>query len=348
MKKKVVKLGWIGSGFVGQVAHLFSFNNIPDVKIVALSELRPKLGHLVCKKYSIPNYYSDHKELLKRNDLDGVVAIVRRYHTAPLAKEILKKGFNLFTEKPMAATFVQAKTLVQISNKQKLKYIIGNMRRHDEGVLIAKKYFEKYKKSKELGEIISFRTFCFAGGDYCNIDGDIKTDEPAPSNRIWPIAPKWVSKKNKKYFEKFLAYFVHDINLINFFFDKDPYKINTIMNKNGGNIQFNYGNFTGTFEYAFLDQNRWDEGMEIYFTKGRIKITLAPAFLRNYPAKVEIYKEKGGMLNISPKSNWSWSFQNQAKNFVDTIRENKKNNSTGSSSLRDMSLTEKIFKTIKN
>ena len=165
MKKKVVKLGWIGSGFVGQVAHLFSFNNIPDVKIVALSELRPKLGHLVCKKYSIPNYYSDHKELLKRNDLDGVVAIVRRYHTAPLAKEILKKGFNLFTEKPMAATFVQAKSLVQISNKQKLKYIIGNMRRHDEGVLIAKKYFEKYKKSKELGEIISFRTFCFAGGD---------------------------------------------------------------------------------------------------------------------------------------------------------------------------------------
>ena len=150
MKRKI-RLGWIGSGFVGQVAHLFSFNNISDVKIVALSELRPKLGHLVCKKYSIPNYYSDYKELLKRNDLDGIVAIVRRYHTAPLAKEILKKGFNLFTEKPMAATFAQAKTLVQISNKQKLKYIIGNMRRHDEGVLLAKKYFDKYKKSNSTG-----------------------------------------------------------------------------------------------------------------------------------------------------------------------------------------------------
>lgn len=347
MKKKV-RLGWIGSGFVGQVAHLSSFNNVKDAEIVALAELRPKLGHLVCKKYNIPNYYSNHKDLLRRDDLDAIIAIVRRYHTAPLAQEILRKGFNLFTEKPMAATFIQAKKLVQISKKKRLKYIIGNMRRHDEGVVLAKKYFDRFTKSKELGDIISFRSYCFAGEDYCNIDGDIKTKESPPTNRIWPAAPKWVHKNRKKYFEKFLNYFSHDINLINFFFDKKPKKINSIMKKTGGSIIFDYENYVGSFEYAFLNQNIWDEGLEIYFTKGKMIITLPPAFLRNHPAKVEIYREKGGMMSILPKSNWTWSFQNQAENFIRSIKTNKENSSTGVSSLKDLVLTEEIFKSIKN
>ena len=52
---KNIKIGWIGSGFVGQVAHLNSFYSLPNVKIVALSELREKLGRISCKRYNIEN-----------------------------------------------------------------------------------------------------------------------------------------------------------------------------------------------------------------------------------------------------------------------------------------------------
>ena len=345
MKKKL-KIGWIGSGFVGQVAHLINFTNLDNTEILGLAELRPKLGKAVCQKYNIPNYYNNHKELLKNNELDAIVAIVRRNHTAPLAYEILQKGYNLFTEKPMAQTYDHGKKLVQIAKKNKCIYVIGNMRLHDQGVIIAKNYFDKFIKSKELGEIISFRTFCFAGADYCNIDGDIKTDEPSPTHKIWNTVPKWIPVKMKKNFEKFLTYFVHDISLINFFFNQLPKVNKYIYKKNSGNISFDYKSFYGTFEYGYLNQHRWDEGMEIYFTKGHIRIKLAPAFLRNVPAEVEIYSEKDGKKIISHKSDWTWAFKRQAEDFVNCIIKNKHSHSSGKNSLRDLKVIETSWKTL--
>ena len=96
MKNKI-KLGWIGSGFVSQVAHLSSFTNIPNVEIVALSEIRKNLGRLNCKRFGIKKFYNSFIEMLNKEKLDGVVCIVRRYQTYMVAKEVLKK-INLFTE----------------------------------------------------------------------------------------------------------------------------------------------------------------------------------------------------------------------------------------------------------
>ena len=37
---------------------------IPNLEILALAELRPKLGEIACNKYGIPRYYKDHNALL--------------------------------------------------------------------------------------------------------------------------------------------------------------------------------------------------------------------------------------------------------------------------------------------
>ena len=116
MKKKI-RLAWIGSGFVGQVAHLSSFSSLPDVEIVALSELREELGKKNCKRFGIKKFYKDYKIMLSKEKVDGVVCIVRRYQTYEIAKNILSRKINLFTEKPMAPTLKQAKHLVNIAKK---------------------------------------------------------------------------------------------------------------------------------------------------------------------------------------------------------------------------------------
>ena len=54
---KKINIGWIGSGFVGQVAHLNNFSSLKNVKIVGLDELRTKLGQIACDKFNI--IYSD-------------------------------------------------------------------------------------------------------------------------------------------------------------------------------------------------------------------------------------------------------------------------------------------------
>ena len=87
MKNKL-KLGWVGSGFIGQVAHLSNYIEIPNVEILALAELRPKLGEIACNKYGIPRYYKEHNALLDDPDIEAIVAIVRRQHTAFVALEL--------------------------------------------------------------------------------------------------------------------------------------------------------------------------------------------------------------------------------------------------------------------
>lgn len=348
MSKKL-KLGWVGSGFVGQVAHLRNYVELPNVEIVGLAELRPTLGDLACKKYGIPKYYPDHRALLEDPDIEAVVAIVRRKHTAPLALDILNRGFHLFTEKPFAPTVEQGRKLVNTSINNKCTYIVGYMRRHDEGVQIAKRMFAELRKSRELGEILYFRSYCFGGEDYCNISGYIKTDEPPPDHRIWPMAPNWLPEKLEDEYERFLNVFIHDINLIGYLFDSLPEIKNVNYHKNAGTLILEYGDFPGIFEFGQLKTNRfWIEGVDIYFEHGRLQLTLPPAFLINYPATVIIHKDKPDVSieTISPKPDWNWSFMKQAESFVETVLFEKKSIANAIDGLKDIEFVENVWKQI--
>ena len=201
MSKKL-NIGWIGSGFVGQVAHLFSYSQIPNINLVALAELRQDLGKRVQKKFNFNKLYKNHKDLLENEkELDAIILIVRRHHTPILAKEVLKNKINLFTEKPMAPNLITAKNLTNIAIKNKLHYVIGNMRRHDNGVQYTKNIFNKFLLNKKIGDFISYRSYCYAGGDYCNVDGHLKTKEKNYIGKKFPIAPEWIKKNQHKQFE---------------------------------------------------------------------------------------------------------------------------------------------------
>ncbi len=343
MKNKI-NIGWIGAGFIGQVAHLRNFYLNKKVNIQAITELRPDLAKKVQQKYQIKKFYTDYKKMIVENNLDAVVAIVRRYHTASIALGVLKLGQNLFTEKPLAPSLSTGEKLVNLSKRKKLKYVIGNMRRFDSGITRAKKLFNKFLVTREIGELINFRFYCHAGNDYCNIDGDIKTKEKPPSKPTCEIYPSWIKNHQEgKDFEKFLNYFSHDINLIRFFFGNNLKISYAKKNKYYGNVIFELAKSTGSFEFSYHNSKIWKEGFEIYFSSGKISIELPPAFLRNQPSKIFIHNYRNREVK-EIKSDWLWSFKVQADSFVETIANNKKNISDGEDTLKDLYIFEKIWK----
>ena len=343
MKKKI-NIGFIGSGFVGQVAHLHNYNELDNVNILALAELRQELGKNVAQKYNIKHLYKNHKELLEHEkDLDAIILIVRRHQTSPLANEVLKNKNNLFTEKPMAPTFDQGQANLKLAIKNNLHYVIGNMRRHDDGVQYAKRILDNFIINGEIGTLVSYRSYCYAGGDYCNIDGNIKTNEKNLIENNFPIAPEWVEKSDERNFEKFQNYFVHNINIINFFFNSNYKPSKKITNKNGGTVLFDHDNFFGQFDYTYLESDLWKEGIDFHFTHGTIKVSLPPAFLKNQSAKVVIYNGKKNEF-IEPDFDWNWSFKNQSKNFVDSVLNNEINICDARNSIKDLEIIEKIWK----
>ena len=98
------------------------------------------------------------------------------------------------------------------------------MRRYDSGVIKAKQILTSLQKENTLGKILSARIYLSAGGDYCNIAGDLKSDEPQPMHQIWPIAPSFLDKDLHNEYEHFVNVNGHDINLMRYFFGY-PYQI---------------------------------------------------------------------------------------------------------------------------
>jgi predicted dehydrogenase len=344
-----LKVGWVGSGFVGQVAHLTNYAHIEEAEIVALAELRPRLGRNICQRYGIPNYFENHLKLLENTDAQAVVAIVRRQHTASVGLDILNEGRHLFTEKPMAPTLEQADRLVSTATAKGLCYSVGFMRRHDEGVQIAKRALDDLRKSGELGRIQHARFYCFSGKDYCNVPGYFGTDEPRPEHLVWPIAPEWIPKDLEDDYEHFTNIAIHDINLLRFFFDRSPSVCSAYYRHSAATVVLmDFDEFPCVLEFSDTDQNRWEEGVEIYFERGKLKVELPPAMLRNVPASVEIYKDRGeapGEL-ISPRPDWTWAFRREDEAFVKDVRSGGAPVASGEDSIEDMKLVEEIWRKI--
>ena len=61
--------------------------------------------------------------MLEQNKVDLVVAIVKRFHTAKVAFNVLDSGNNLFTEKPMAPSYKLGLKLLKKANDGDLKAI---------------------------------------------------------------------------------------------------------------------------------------------------------------------------------------------------------------------------------
>src|SRR5258708_30578118 len=70
-----IRLGFVGSGGMGQCAHLRNYVALPDWEVTALAELGEELGSKVAARYGIPRVYRDHPEMLANAKLDGIVPI---------------------------------------------------------------------------------------------------------------------------------------------------------------------------------------------------------------------------------------------------------------------------------
>jgi len=348
-----LKVGWIGSGFVGQCAHLENVVGFADVKIVALAELRPELRERVAVSFGISKTYSSHIELLEDEQCDAIIAVVNRRHTFGVAKDILSAGVNLLTEKPMAQTSAAAIELAEIATKKSLIYSVGFMRRYDDGVRKGRKIINEFLKTKELGEIISVRIFVEAGSDYCGIRQRVITKEEKPKTSENSIAPSWLNKNLHVEYEHFVNVCGHDINLLRFLFPEMPQVTAVEYRPEGFSyILLRYPTFGGVFEWGYrkADVDGWRECVEVRFESGQVDILLPPAFIRNISAKVLIRRESIGSVrpssHLTINGGYSWAFENSDRAFIEGVRLGTQTENSGIDSTKDFELIDQIWRKI--
>ena len=346
MTERKLHLGMIGAGFIGQLAHLMNYVEVRGCRVVALAEFRPELRRRVAERYGITRTYATHRELLKDAEVEAVVVVTPRAHTAPVVLNCIEAGKHVLSEKPMAGTSEQGQRLVDAARERKVHYAVGYMKRYDEGVQLAKHLLDEAIKSGSLGPALYARAHCYMGESYANADGHVVTEEkPDYADSGWPSAPEWLPADWHKPFASFINNYSHNTNLLRYLFGATPKVEYVSLARHPGQLAvFDFGTFSATLETGRTSNRSWDEVTEVFFADGRLTLRTPPALLKNVPASVELYRAGKIQEVVSPQPAWTWSFRRQAQAFVDDVLGKRDSLISGADALHDMRLIEDMWR----
>jgi len=113
---KKVKIGIIGVGQIGK-KHIENYKFIPDAEIVAVCDINKEEAKKACEIYNIPKYYTDFRELLKREDIEAVDVCLHNNLHMPVTVEALNAGKHVYCEKPMAGSYKDALIMYETAKK---------------------------------------------------------------------------------------------------------------------------------------------------------------------------------------------------------------------------------------
>lgn len=119
----MLRVGIIGSGF-GLYGLLPAFNSIKNCKVVSICGKKTKRLLAYCHSIGLKNIYTDWRQMLKVEHLDTLAIAVTPNAQYEIAKIAIKKGLNIFAEKPMATNYKQAKELLKLATRKKIKHAI--------------------------------------------------------------------------------------------------------------------------------------------------------------------------------------------------------------------------------
>lgn len=314
----MIRIGFIGAGFVAQQCHLPSFDSIPGCKIVAISDLHEDLANKIGRRYEIEKVFYSHQELLKDKDIDAVVITVPRPLTADLCMQAIHNCKNVFVEKPVALSIETGKRIIELAKEKNIAVQVGYMRRWDSAVIELIKMIDELRICGK--KPIFIKAHSYAGDSYASPFGDFKSNQSKPKAVSGTEHfPSWLRSNNHSAYENYLNIFSHTLDLINYIMGGGLEVKTSLLDELGQGITlFQDKNKTPIeLSTARSSMNEWIEGISFIYDDRIIELSLAAAFLRNIPGSIKV--TEGSLENTIKihRPKWSWAFRNQAVNFIE-------------------------------
>jgi predicted dehydrogenase len=235
-----IRLGVIGTGLAWERLHLPALQQLRDkYEVVAVCDTGIAKAQAAAAQLGLAQdrVYSDHRIMLRREDIDAVDVLVPIPENFDVAQDVIRTGKGLIAEKPLAATLDGARELIALKNRHGTKVIVAENFRYEEFSAIIK---------EALGQIGEVAYFIFNTG--ADFEADMTGDTFGAKE--WRQHPDFAGGI-------FLDGGVHDIALMRYLFgdaqnvqalaarqDKDycPWRnINAIMQFSNGVIgSYNY------------------------------------------------------------------------------------------------------------
>lgn len=121
----MLKLGIIGYGYWGpNVAR--NFHACAGAKLTAICDVSERRLALAQSLYPFVRVTKDAGELIRSNDVDAVAIVTPVVHHFQLAREALRAGKHIFVEKPFTTTSDQARELIDLAAKKRLRIMVDH------------------------------------------------------------------------------------------------------------------------------------------------------------------------------------------------------------------------------
>lgn len=131
MTKQKLRVGIIGMGYYAATSHIPNLRATGRAEIVAASRRNPERLALAQRELSIPQTFTDWREMLEKVELDAVVVSTPHdFHREP-ALAALDCGLHVLLEKPLATTLVDARAILQAARQSDRVVMMGVNRRCD-------------------------------------------------------------------------------------------------------------------------------------------------------------------------------------------------------------------------
>lgn len=150
---KIVNIGIIGAGRIGQIHGENLCTRIKQVRVVAVADKEETRAQALASKCGKVKWYKDFEKMLEREDMEAVVICTDTSVHKKAIIESAKKGKHIFCEKPIALTLEETDEALSVAKEEGALLQVGFMRRFDPALSSAKKEIDK----GSIGEPILFK-----------------------------------------------------------------------------------------------------------------------------------------------------------------------------------------------
>jgi predicted dehydrogenase len=339
------RIGFVGVGFMGQMAHLRNYMALPNCEVVAIAEPREKLRQAVAARYGIAQTFTDHAAMMKECQLDGLVASQPYPRHIKLIPEILANKIPVFTEKPIAVSVSCGEEMAACAQTNKTLYMVGYHKRSDPAMEYAQTLIRKWKESGEAGEMKYVRA-TMPPGDWVagGAQGIINTDDPYPQVEM-EAQPADMNQATFDEYNAFVNYYIHQVNTLRFLV-AEPYCVKYASPCGVLMVGESQSGITITLEMApYETHTDWQESYLVGFRHGYIKVELPAPLASQEPGRVTVMLDTENRTEtyrpFMPKRH---AMLNQAANFVAAVRKEKQAPCEAAEAVEDLKVAREYIR----
>lgn len=173
-----IAMGFIGVGGMG-FGHLRGFFGEDGVEVVAVADpYGPHRERAVKHTEGQCTAYRDYRELLAREDIDGVVIATPDHWHARTAIDACEAGKDVYCEKPLSLTIREARAMVEATRRHGRVFQVGSQQRSGREFRLACEVVQ----SGRIGKL-QWMKAGIGGGPTC----DWEPNEPPPADLNWDL-----------------------------------------------------------------------------------------------------------------------------------------------------------------